>query len=32
LGWNPQKTTYEELIKIMVEHDFRLAQQRSYNK
>jgi GDPmannose 4,6-dehydratase len=26
LGWNPLKTTYEELIKIMAEHDRKLAQ------
>ncbi len=25
LGWNPQKTSYEELIKIMAEHDLELA-------
>ena len=25
LGWNPQKTSYEELCKIMAEHDFLLA-------
>lgn len=25
LGWNPQKTSYEELIRIMAEHDRRLA-------
>lgn len=25
LGWNPQKTSYEELVKIMAEHDRRLA-------
>ena len=25
LGWNPQKTAYEELIKIMAEHDRKLA-------
>lgn len=25
LGWNPQKTSYEELVKIMAEHDFRKA-------
>ena len=25
LGWNPQKTTYEELIKIMAKHDLELA-------
>jgi GDPmannose 4,6-dehydratase len=21
LGWNPRKTSFEELVKIMVEHD-----------
>lgn len=26
LGWNPQKTTYEELVKIMALHDLKLAQ------
>lgn len=25
LGWNPQMTTYEELVRIMAEHDRRLA-------
>lgn len=25
LGWNPQKTSYEELISIMVQHDRKLA-------
>ena len=25
LGWNPQKTSYERLIKIMTEHDLKLA-------
>ncbi len=25
LGWNPQKTSYEELCKIMAEHDLALA-------
>lgn len=25
LGWNPQKTTYAELVKIMAEHDRKLA-------
>ena len=25
LGWNPQKTSYEELVKIMGEHDRQLA-------
>lgn len=27
LGWNPQKTSYEELVKIMAEHDRALAKQ-----
>ena len=27
LGWNPQKTSYEELVKIMSEHDYKLAKQ-----
>lgn len=27
LGWNPQKTSYEELVRIMAEHDLKLAQQ-----
>ncbi len=26
LGWNPQKTSYEELIRIMAEHDRKLAE------
>ena len=26
LGWNPQKTSYEQLCGIMAEHDFQLAQ------
>ena len=25
LGWNPQKTSYEELVRIMAEHDRALA-------
>lgn len=25
LGWNPQKTSYEDLVKIMSEHDLKLA-------
>ena len=25
LGWNPQKTSYEELVRIMSEHDYKLA-------
>lgn len=25
LGWNPQKTSYEELVRIMAEHDLKLA-------
>ena len=23
LGWDPQKTSFEELVKLMVEHDMR---------
>ena len=26
LGWNPQKTSYEELVRIMAEHDRRIAE------
>lgn len=29
LGWNPQKTSYEELVKIMAEHDRKLAKQEA---
>ena len=29
LGWNPQKTSYEKLCKIMAEHDLRLAQKEA---
>lgn len=25
LGWNPQKTSYEDLIRIMAEHDLKIA-------
>ena len=25
LGWNPQKTSYEQLVSIMAEHDRKLA-------
>lgn len=28
LGWNPQKTSYEELIRIMAEHDRQLAKKK----
>lgn len=28
LGWNPQKTGYEQLIRIMAEHDRKLAQKK----
>lgn len=31
LHWNPQKTTYEELIKIMVEHDVKLLKRELLN-
>lgn len=29
LGWNPQKTTYEELISIMAKHDRKLAKREA---
>ena len=29
LGWNPQKTSYEELIRIMAEHDRALARREA---
>lgn len=28
LGWNPHKTSYEELVKIMAEHDRKIAKAR----
>lgn len=31
LGWNPQKTTYAELVKIMAEHDRALAKREKAN-
>ena len=32
LGWNPQKTSYEELCKIMAEHDLKLAKKEKAMK
>lgn len=29
LGWNPHKTSYEELVRIMAEHDLKLAKQEA---
>ena len=29
LGWNPQKTSYEELVRIMAQHDRALAKQEA---
>lgn len=29
LGWNPQKTTYEELVRLMAAHDRKLAKRES---
>ena len=29
LGWNPQKTSYEELVAIMAEHDLKLAKREA---
>ena len=31
LGWNPQKTSYEELVRIMAEHDRRIAAEQARN-
>lgn len=32
LGWNPQKTSYQELCKIMAEHDLKLAKREAVTK
>lgn len=32
LGWNPQKTSYEELVRIMAEHDRELARREKAAK
>lgn len=32
LGWNPQKTSYEELVRIMAEHDRELAKKERKQK
>ena len=29
LGWNPQKTSYEELCRIMAEYDLQLAKKEA---
>ena len=29
LGWNPQKTTYEELVRLMAAHDRKLAKKEA---
>lgn len=29
LGWNPQKTSYEELCRIMAQHDLELAKREA---
>ncbi len=29
LGWNPQKTSYEELVRLMTEHDLALTRQEA---
>ena len=31
LGWNPQKTSYDELVRIMAEHDRRIAAEQAHN-
>ena len=32
LGWNPQRTSYEELVRIMAEHDRKLARKEAKEK
>ena len=32
LGWNPQKTSYEELVRIMSRHDRKLAKREAAAK
>ncbi len=32
LGWNPQKTSYEQLVKLMAKHDLELAKQELAKK
>lgn len=32
LGWNPRKTSYEDLIKIMISHDLKLAEREKRAK
>lgn len=32
LGWNPQKTSYEELVEIMAKHDRQLAKKEAASK
>ncbi len=32
LGWNPQKTSYEELVRIMAEHDRQIAKREAGRK
>jgi len=32
LGWNPQKTSYDQLVKIMAEHDRELAKREKKSK
>ncbi len=32
LGWNPQKTSYEELCRLMAEHDLALAKREAQGK
>lgn len=32
LGWNPQKTSYDDLVRIMAEHDRKLAKLQTINR
>ena len=31
LGWNPQKTSFEELVELMVKHDMKKVTTEHYN-
>ena len=32
LGWNPRKTSFKDLVKIMVEHDLRFVEKDHFLK
>ena len=31
LGWNPQKTSFEELVELMVKHDMQKVRNQHFN-